>query len=126
MSNLGSTSTTSTGLASNVAGALAYLFGPITGIVFFLLETEDRFVRFHAAQSITLGILLVVASVGLSILGAVLAFIPMMGWLIWMLTTVVLSIGTFVLWLLLIYRAYRGELWEVPFAGQVARRLVSE
>lgn len=126
MSNLGSTSTTSTGLASNVAGALAYLLGPITGIVFFLLETEDRFVRFHAAQSITLGILLVVASVGLSILGAVLAVIPMMGWLIWMLTSVVLSIGAFVLWLLLIYRAYRGELWEVPFAGQVARRLVSE
>jgi uncharacterized membrane protein len=126
MSNLGSTSTTSTGLASNVAGALAYLFGPITGIVFFLLETEDRFVRFHAAQSITLGILLVVASVGLSILGAVLAFIPMMGWLIWMLTSVVLGLGTFVLWLLLIYRAYRGEPWEVPFAGQVARRLVSE
>ena len=126
MSNLGSTSTTSTGLASNVAGALAYLFGPITGIVFFLLETEDRFVRFHAAQSITLGILLVVASVGLSILGAVLAFIPIMGWLIWMLTSVVLGLGTFVLWLLLIYRAYRGEPWEVPFARQVARRLVSE
>jgi uncharacterized membrane protein len=49
-----------------------------------------------------------------------------MGWLIWMLTSVVLGLGTFVLWLLLIYRAYRGEPWEVPFAGQVARRLVSE
>jgi uncharacterized membrane protein len=126
MSNFTSTSTTSTGLASNVAGALSYLFGPITGIVFFILEKEDRFARFHAAQSITLGILLIVASVALSILGVLLAFIPMMGWLIWMLTSVVLSIGAFVLWLLLIFRAYRGEWWEVPFAGQVARRLVSE
>ena len=47
-----SPATTSTGLAPHVAGALAYVLGPITGVVFLVIEKDNRFVRFHAAQSI--------------------------------------------------------------------------
>ncbi len=47
------TTTSSTGLAPNVAAALSYILGPITGVLFLVLEKENRFVRFHAAQSIT-------------------------------------------------------------------------
>ena len=42
----------STGLESNIAGLLSYLVGWITGLIFFLIEQEDEFVRFHAMQSI--------------------------------------------------------------------------
>ena len=45
--------TSSTGLQPNVAGALSYLLGIITGVLFLVIEKENRFVRFHAAQSIT-------------------------------------------------------------------------
>jgi uncharacterized membrane protein len=46
---------TSTGLAANVAGLLTYILGPITGVLFLVLEKENRFVRFHAMQSVVVG-----------------------------------------------------------------------
>ena len=74
----GSTSArTSTGLPANVAGALAY----ITGVLFYVLERDNRFVRFHAAQSIVVSIVMIVISIVLGILGAVLGFIPFIGWI---------------------------------------------
>src|SRR5689334_17289909 len=69
-----STTTTSTGLSANVAGALSYLLGFITGIVFLVLEKQNRFVRFHAAQSIAVSVAIIVLSIALSILSGVLAF----------------------------------------------------
>ena len=113
-----------TGLAPNVAGALAYVLGPITGVVFLVLEKENRFVRFHAAQSITTGLLLVAISIAFSLLGTVLAFVPVLGWIVGLLIALVLGFGSFVLWLLLMWRASQGKEWEVPFAGALARRIV--
>jgi uncharacterized membrane protein len=117
------TGVTSTGLAPNIAGALAYVLGPITGVLFLVLEKENRFVRFHAAQSIVTSLLLIVLSVALSILSTVLAFIPVLGWLVAFLLAFVMGIGSLVLWLLLMWRAFLGEEWEVPVAGAYARRI---
>jgi uncharacterized membrane protein len=125
MTNPSSPAATSTGLAPNLAGALAYILGPITGIVFLVLEKENRFVRFHAAQSITVGILMVALSIGLSILSTVLAFIPILGWILALLLALVLGFGTFVLWLLLMWRAWQGKEWETPIAGPLARRIAA-
>lgn len=119
-----SPATPTTGLAPNVAGALAYVLGPITGVLFLVLEKENRFVRFHAAQSITTGLLLVAISIALSILSTVLAFVPVIGWIVGLLLALGLGFGGFVLWVLLIWRASQGREWEVPFAGSLARRLV--
>ena len=119
-----SPATPTTGLAPNVAGALAYVLGPITGVLFLVLEKENRFVRFHAAQSITTGLLLVAISIALSILSTVLAFVPVIGWIVGLLLALGLGFGSFVLWVLLIWRASQGREWEVPFAGSLARRLV--
>ena len=116
--------TTSTGLAPNVAGALAYVLGPITGVLFLVLEKENRFVRFHAAQSISVGLVLVAISIALSILGTVLAFVPLIGWIVGLLLAIGLGFGSFVLWLLLMWRAWQGREWEVPLAGSLTRRLV--
>jgi uncharacterized membrane protein len=127
MSNLSSaTGTTTTGLAPNVAGALAYVLGPITGVLFLVLEKQNRFVRFHAAQAVTTGILIFALSIALSLLSTLLAFIPVLGWLTALLLSLVMGLGSFVLWLLLMWRAYKGEQWEVPLAGQLARRMVPD
>lgn len=111
------------GLDPRIAGALAYLLGPITGIVFYVIEKDSRFVRFHAAQSITVGVAIVALSIALSILTGILVFIPVLGWLIALLSSVVLAVGSFVLWLMLMWRAYRGEEWQLPYAGEFARKM---
>ena len=120
-----SPATTSTGLAPHVAGALAYVLGPITGVVFLVIEKDNRFVRFHAAQSIAVGIVLIALSIGLSILGTVLASIPVLGWIVALLLSLVLGFGSFVLWLALMWRASQGKEWEVPIAGGIARRIAA-
>ena len=115
---------TSTGIEPNVAAALAYILGLITGILFLVLEKENRYVRFHAAQSIAVSVILIVISVGVSIVSGVLAFIPILGWLVVFLLTVGLGLATFVLWLMLMWKAYQGEEWELPVAGGFARRMM--
>ena len=116
---------TSTGLPANVAGALAYVLGPITGILFYVLEKDNRFVRFHAAQSIVVGVALIILSIVLSIFERILFMIPVIGWLVAILLSFGLSLGCFILWLVLMYRAYQGREWEVPIAGEQARRMIA-
>jgi uncharacterized membrane protein len=115
----------SSGLAPNVAGALAYVLGPLTGILFLVIEKDNRFVRFHAAQSIVVGIALIILDIALMILSTVLAVVPIIGWIIGILLSLGLGLGSFILWLVLMYRAYQGREWEVPFAGAQARRLIA-
>ena len=118
-------SATSTGLSPNVAGALAYLLGPLTGILFLVLEKENRFVRFHAAQSVLVSIAMVVLSIALTVLNSILAIIPILGWIVGILLTLVVGLGTFVLWLLLMFQAFQGKEWELPVLAQYARRMIS-
>ena len=114
----------STGLAPNVAGALAYILGIITGVIVLAIEKENRFVRFHAAQSIAVTLVLVVMTIALSVLSTVLVFVPLLGWIVAFLVSVGLSFATFVLWILLMWRAYQGREWELPIAGGLARKMM--
>jgi uncharacterized membrane protein len=126
------TATTDTGLDENVAAALSYVLGVLTGILFYLLERENEFVRFHAAQSIVvfgaflvagaaLGILSTVASAGLAG-GGFLAFglLSLFVSLVWFLV----AAAGFVLWLYLIVRAYQGATPRIPVAAGIADGLV--
>jgi uncharacterized membrane protein len=125
MTNPTHTPTTTAGsLAPNVAGALAYVLGIITGVIFLVIEKENRFVRFHAAQSIAVTVVLIVVSIGLSILSTVLAFVPILGWIVAFLLSVALFFATLGLWLLLMWGAYQGREWELPFAGGLARKIM--
>ena len=101
---------TSSGLDENVAGALTYALGWITGIGFLLTEPANKFVRFHALQSI-------IVFGGLSIAWFIAMSIPLLGWLI---AFVVIPPLSAVLWLLLMFKAYQGARFKVPFAGDVA------
>lgn len=103
----------STGLEPNVAGLLCYLGGWISGIVFLVIEQKNKFVRFHALQSIvTFG--------ALTVAGALLGWIPYAG-SVFGITIVILA---FILWVVLMVKAYQGELYKVPLAGQVAEGLL--
>jgi uncharacterized membrane protein len=110
-----------TGLAPNVAGALSYLLGPITGVLFLVLEKESRFVRFHAAQSIGVGLVLFAANIVVMLLGGILRYIPFLGFMISVALGMVLSLVSLVLWLYLMYRAWQGDEWEVPVIGAQVR-----
>ena len=108
----------------NVSAGLSYLVG-IIGIIFFFMEKQNRFVRFHAAQSITVGVALIAVSIVLSILSTVLAFIPVLGWIVAILLSLGLGLGSFVLWIMLMWRAWQGREWETPVAGSFARRIAA-
>jgi uncharacterized membrane protein len=114
----------STGIEPNIAAALSYMLGLITGTIFLVLERDNKYVRFHAAQSIATSVIIIVISIGISMVSSVLVFIPVLGWLAVLVLTLGLSIGTFILWVLLMIKAYQGEEWELPVAGGFARRMV--
>lgn len=106
-----------TGLESNVAGLLCYVLGWLTGLIFFLIEKEDRFVRFHAMQSI-------VVFGGLSVLSiatSIISWIPYLGWLIFLVWILVGPVA-FILWIVLMVKAYQGQMFKVPWAGDFAER----
>lgn len=120
---------TASGLEPNVAGALSYLLGPITGILFYLLEPDDEFVRFHAAQSTILFGGLFVLSIVLSILFSILALIPILGWIFGALLGVmslVVSLLAFLAWIVLMYKAYSGAKTEVPLVAPHAYRYAAK
>jgi uncharacterized membrane protein len=110
------------GLTPNLAGALAYLLGPITGILFLVTEKTNSFVRFHAMQSTVLGVAWIIFWIGLSIVTSV---VPVLGWIVGLLLSVVLGIGGFILWLLLMWNAYQGKEWQLPVVGPFARKQLS-
>ncbi|HYD51150.1 MAG TPA: DUF4870 domain-containing protein [Gemmatimonadaceae bacterium] len=116
------TQPTSSGLDQNLAGLLSYLLGIITGIIFFAIEKENRFVRFHAMQSIIFGAAMFVFWIAFTVLGGILAVIPLIGWLISALLGLVFGVGFFVLWIVLMVKAFQGEEWELPVIGKYARQ----
>lgn len=102
-----------TGLPKNTSGALAYVLGPVTGVIFLVIE-KDPFVRFHAMQSIV-------------VFGALFVLQWVFGFTVILLPLVPLvSILSFVLWLFLIYKAWQGDEWEVPVLGKYARQFVKK
>jgi uncharacterized membrane protein len=101
----------STGLDENVAGLLCYVLGWLTGLVFLLLEKDSEFVKFHAMQSL-------VVFLGITVLSIALGFIPYIGWVI---SSIIGLIGL-ILWIVLMIKAYQGERWKVPVAGDFAEK----
>ena len=104
------TEKTSMGFDANLAAALSYLVGFVTGIIFLLVEKDNRFVRFHAMQSTLMFI-------GLVLINVLLNVIPLLGFL---LSVFVLLPVSAALWLLMMFKAYQGEEFKLPLVGQFA------
>ncbi len=104
-----------TSLEPNIAGLLCYLAGWITGLVFILIEKENKFVRFHAMQSIVTFGALTVVWVVLQVLTSVVS-----GWF-WILDAPVWILSV-ILWIILMVKAYQGERFKLPIAGDIAEK----
>ena len=98
---------TSLGIEENLEALLCYILGWVTGLIFYLLEKENKFIRFHAMQSI-------LTFFPLSIIIWILFLIPFIGWVLGGL----LSILSFVLWVVLMIKAYQGEKYKLPIVGR--------
>lgn len=134
----GRRTTSGSGLETNLAGALSYLLGIVTGVIFFVVD-DDPFVRFHAAQSIVLSVVFIVLNVVVSVLSSVLfavafaigsgpggAFGPFgilttLFGLVWSLFGLLVFLG----WLYLMYTAYQGNRTRIPVVAGVADRLAA-
>jgi uncharacterized membrane protein len=112
---------TSTGLEANVAGLLCYVLGWITGLIFLLIEKENKFVRFHAMQSIvTFGAITV-----LEIIFYILSLIPFIG-IVFGIINYIIGVLAFVLWIVLMIKAYQGAMYKLPWAGNFAEKQIGE
>ena len=98
-----------TGIQENLSGALCYLLGWVTGLIFLLVEPNKKFIRFHAMQSIIISVVFMVIFLALSWVRAV-------GWIIsWLVGLLV-----FVLWIFLMVKAYQGQMFKLPVIGELA------
>ena len=95
---------------ANIAATLSYLVGFVTGVIFLLLEKENKFVRFHAMQSTIL-------FAGIVVIDILLQLVPILGALVVIFVVIPASA---ILWLLLMFKAYQGEEFRLPLVGDVA------
>jgi uncharacterized membrane protein len=111
------------GLTPNVAGALAYLVGAITGILFLVIDPfkTDRFVRFHAFQSIFFNLAWIAFWIIWTILGLTLGAISHgLFFIIQLPINLLITVGGFCLWAYLMYTAYQGKTFQLPIIGALA------
>jgi uncharacterized membrane protein len=120
--NSGPMGRSSTGLDPRVAATLSYLAWWLTGLLFLMLERENRYVRFHALQSVVALGALSAAGVLFGVLSFGTLLVSATGFRV----LLALSAGTWVLGvlvsLLCLYKAYAGQTWKLPIAGDIAER----
>jgi uncharacterized membrane protein len=114
----------SAGLEENLACALCYVLGLLTGVLFLVLEpyNRNRLIRFHAFQSIFLNIAWIVVFIALSIISVMLLPIPFLGAILSLMLHMAAGLGVLILWLMLMYKAYNKERWVLPFIGPLAEK----
>jgi uncharacterized membrane protein len=100
---------TSVGLEENIASLLCYLFGWVSGLIFLLLEKENKTVRFNALQSI-------VVFGGCNVLIFVFGFIPVVGWAL----IPIVALLSLVLWIVLMIKSFQGQTLRLPIASDIA------
>ena len=115
---------TSTGLPPNVAAAIACI--PLVGgVIFYILEKHDTFVRFYAMQSIILGIAWILLMIACGILAGVFGSIPKIGddlRNVWGFLAQLIHLAVFVIMVITMVKAFTGVRWEIPYIGPMARR----
>ena len=124
------TTKSSTGLDENIAALLSYIFGWLSGLIFFLIEKESRLVRFHAMQSLLLNVLIIILVIAMWVVTFILVMIgaaigDLIGGLFSLLATLVwlvLGLGIFIAWILCLVKAFQGQYWKLPIIGNFAEK----
>jgi uncharacterized membrane protein len=120
----------STGLDENIAALLSYVFGWVSGLIFFLIEKESRLVKFHAMQSILFNVLVVVTGIVLWIVTFILVLIGtqlpgFLGTILSLLVTliwIVFWIGLLIAWIMCLIKAFQGQYFKLPIIGNFAEK----
>jgi uncharacterized membrane protein len=102
------------GVDANIAAVLAYVLGFVSGLAFLLMEKDNKYVRFHAMQSV-----LLFATV--TILNVTLSIVPILGALA---AAFVVWPSTVIIWLFLMYKAFSGERFKLPILGDFAEQQI--
>jgi uncharacterized membrane protein len=124
------TTKSSTGLDENVAALLSYVFGWISGLIFFLIEKDSRLVRFHGMQSLLFNILVAIVAIVLWVIAFVVLIVStqlpgILGSLISLLITliwIVFSVGILIAWVLCLVKAYQSQYFKLPIIGNLAEK----
>jgi uncharacterized membrane protein len=117
----------STGLDANLASALSYVFGLVSGVIFFAIETQSRVVKYHALQSMLVSVAAMVVYIAYGVLWAIMSRVPVLGWVAgifgffgWAL----LMLGFFALWVYCLVKAFNGERFKLPYLGEIAEQQI--
>lgn len=113
-----------TGLPSNVAAALACI--PLVGgLVFYILEKRDGFVRFYAMQSIIFGGAWFLFNIVSAVIHLIFGSLPALGGflsVLWGLVAFVVHLGFLIIWIIATIKAFTNVRWEIPYVGPMARK----
>src|SRR6266516_639881 len=118
------TGATSTGLPSNVAAAIACI-PLIGGIIFYILEKRDSFVRFYAMQSIIFGCAWFLFNIVSAVVHAVFGAIPGIGGVLvffWAIIAALVHLAFLLIMIITIVKAFTGVRWDIPYVGPIARK----
>ena len=119
---------TSTGLPANVAAAIACI-PLIGGIIFYILEKQDNFVRFYAMQSIIFGCAWFLFNIVSAVVHAVFSAIPGIGGILvffWALIAALVHLAFLVVMIIAIVKAFTNVRWDIPYIGPIARKQVGD
>jgi len=117
--------TTTLGIGERIEGALCYTLWFVSGIIFLIIEKDNKFIRFHALQSITtfLPLYIFVSEIEKVISIPTIGFsMNLFGLLIAATVLSVMWTLIAILWLLLIYKASKGEKYKLPIVGTIAEK----
>ena|ERR1041385_2378118 len=124
------TAKSSTGLDENVAALLSYIFGWISGLVFFLIEKDSRLVRFHAMQSLLLNVVVAVVGIVLwvvlfvvfliisQISGTLATLLSLVSVLVWLVFGIVILAA----WIMCLLKAFQSQYFKLPVIGNFAEK----
>ncbi|MCL1863259.1 MAG: DUF4870 domain-containing protein [Defluviitaleaceae bacterium] len=116
-------------LNENIAAAISYVFGPVSGIVVLVLEKENKFVRFHALQSTLWFLLIMLIGWIVSFVGRIFSILPLFGILfevVFGLAMGVISLIGLISLVWLAIQAYSNKTWKIPVIGDVAWKQVNK
>lgn len=122
----GSVPETSTGIEPNLSALLCYLFGFISGLVFWLIEKRNQAVRFHAAQSMIIFGALAVFWILLTIITSALIWSAPALVTVFSIIGMLVGLAALAGWILLMVFAYQGKQLEIPMVGKMARQLADK
>jgi len=117
----GQSGASSLNMPQNNAAGLAYLGWWITGLIFFLMEKQNRFIRFHAMQSMLFFGGLTVLEIALNIVNG-LVYVPFLGFCLYGLIGLVWFVG----WIVLMINGFQGKYFKLPIIGDIAERYANQ